>query len=39
MEGPEKVKGILCSPVGDREQAEVTKLKDINKEGGRQYME
>jgi hypothetical protein len=39
MEGRGKGNGIPCSSVGDREQDEVTKLKDFNMDGGSQCME
>jgi hypothetical protein len=39
MEGLCKGNGIACSSVGDREQVEVTILKDFNVDGGFQYIE
>ena len=37
MEGLGRGNGVPCSSVGDREQDEVRKLKDFNKDGGCQY--
>ena len=38
-EGPGKGNGIPCSSIGDRDQDEVTKLKEFNMDGGSQYIE
>jgi hypothetical protein len=39
MEGSWKGNGIACRSVGDKEQVEVTILKDFNVDGGVQYIE
>ena len=39
VEGPGKENGVPCFTVGDGKHDEVTKLKDFNMEGGRQYIE
>jgi len=39
MEGLGRRNGVPCSSVDDREQEEVTKLKDFNMDGGCQYIE
>jgi hypothetical protein len=39
VEGRWKRNGIACSSVGDKEQVEVTILKDFNVDGGVQYIE
>jgi hypothetical protein len=39
MEGRWKGNGIACSSVGDKEQVEVTILKDFNVDGGVQNNE
>jgi hypothetical protein len=39
MEGPGKGNGFPCSSVQDREQDEVTNLKDFNMYVGSQYIE
>jgi hypothetical protein len=39
MEGRWKGNGISCCSVGDKEQVEVTLLKDFNVGGGVQYIE
>ena len=39
MEGHGKGNGVPCITVGGREQDEVTKLKEFNKDGGCQYID